>query len=113
MNANGQHGDSESVKARRELAQLLDRLHATEEVMRSKYSNEIAWQVENVQESQQYLGTQAREFYYTATLCGTMFGHQVFKHRAFYCNYPVKVEMAHNHEEETVRYPRYLVLIDR
>ena len=94
-----QGGSTDSgIEKRNEISQLLERLVALTAATATKFQRKLIWQVENVTESFKYLGEKAKDDYYTATLCGTMFGHQVFKHRAFYANYPIRTEMAHEHE---------------
>ena len=59
----------------------------------------LIWQVENVPESRIHVTETVQN---TVTLCGTMMGHKVFRHRTFYCNYTAAIELPHSHHGKWV-----------
>ena len=69
--------------------ELIQKLKTVEAV----WPTPLIWQVENVQESRYSVESMQP----TVVLCGTMMGHNVFRHRAFYCNYPATANLPHSH----------------
>jgi len=57
---------------------LIERLRRYE----STLNRPVVWQIENVPDSRPFVESDV----FTVTLCGTMMGHRVFRHRLFYCN---------------------------
>jgi hypothetical protein len=58
----------------------------------------LVWQVENVPESRPHVAQPTHQ----VTLCGTMMGHHVLRHRTIYSGHPVVVGLKHSHEGKTV-----------
>ena len=63
------------------------------------YNHHLMWQIENVPESEAFVTEPVTN---RARLCGTMFGHHVFRHRVFYCNYSPELRMKCNHTGKVV-----------
>lgn len=53
----------------------------------------LVWQVENVPGSENFAPRELRR----VKLCGSMFGHRVFRHRVFYGNYDARTDLEHDH----------------
>ena len=77
----------------------LRKLHTYERHLAAQHGRPLLWQLENVVESKQHV-TQpvATEL----LLCGTMMGHQAFRHRVFYCNYAALAPRTCDHEGKYV-----------
>ena len=78
---------------------LLRRLKSYERWCAAQHGRHVLWQIENVPDSGKYV---TEHVDHTALLCGTMMGHQTFRHRAFYCNYPVVTGHDCRHEGKYV-----------
>ena len=78
---------------------LLRRLKQLESQLSDRHNRRLVWQVENVTESQAYVTAPVTS---APVLCGTMMGHHVFRHRKFYCNYPLHPPTRHSHEGKVV-----------
>ena len=79
--------------------QTIARLKAYETYLRVNHDRALPWEVENVPESEPHVREAVVQ---RARLCGTMFGHHVFRHRVFYCNYPATIELPHRHDGKYV-----------
>ena len=79
--------------------QVIRRLRQLEQHFADQYSLPLLWQVENVPESKPHVTEPVDT---TVQLCGTMMGHQVFRHRNFYCNYAALAELPHRHAGKVV-----------
>ena len=84
-------------QGRSRLQKLMEKLREYQRAMKAQKNQEIVWQVENVPESLAHLPGDLVESVNTVKLCGTMFGHRVFKHRIFYCSYPATIGLPHDH----------------
>ena len=73
---------------------LIGRLTALEDAR----SAPLLWQIENVPASR----THVTSSIHTVLLCGIMMGHRVFRHRVFYCNYPARADLPHDHRGRLV-----------
>ena len=78
---------------------LLKRLKHLEHQLDAEHNRRLVWQVENVPESQAHVSVSVAS---APILCGTMMGHHVFRHRKFYCNYPLHPPTRHSHEGKIV-----------
>ena len=74
--------------------ELVVRLEVLEKHLVATHHKPLLWQIENVPESRHHVHERVP---HTATLCGTMMGHQVFRHRVIYSNYPLVVPQRHDH----------------
>ena len=79
--------------------EVVEHLRSLEAHFLATYQRPLVWQVENVPESEPYVHAPTVS---TARLCGTMMGHHVFRHRVFYCNYDVMLELPHRHDGKLV-----------
>ena len=78
---------------------LILKLRDYERHLREQHSRHLVWQIENVTDSEQAVGD---GLVHVTRLCGTMMGHQTFRHRTFFSNYPLRVELPHSHEGKLV-----------
>ena len=78
---------------------LIRKLRGYENQCATQHGRRIVWQIENVPESAKYV-TESVDT--TIKLCGTMMGHQTFRHRYFYCNYPAVSPQHCRHEGKYV-----------
>ena len=65
----------------------------------TQFGRHTQWQVENVVDSQKFV-TEPVDSH--VKLCGTMMGHQTFRHRIFYCNYTARTPQCCRHEGKYV-----------
>ena len=73
---------------------LICRFRVLEQSYKAKDGRPLIWQIENVPESKKYV-TEPIES--VELLCGTMMGHQLFRHRVIYSNYPLVTPKRHDH----------------
>ena len=78
---------------------LLRKLKGYERWCATQHGRHVLWQIENVPDSAPHV---TERFDHKVLLCGTMMGHQTFRHRLFYCNYPVATGNACRHEGKYV-----------
>ena len=73
---------------------LIRQLREFEQRYRTTHQRPLIWQVENVPESQGHIQEPVKSI---QLLCGTMMGHQVFRHRLMYSNYSLAPPTRHSH----------------
>ena len=78
---------------------LIRKLKEYERHCATHHGKHLLWQIENVPDSRQYV-TEKVDF--QVLLCGTMMGHQTFRHRVIYCNFPVSTPHGCRHEGKYV-----------
>ena len=78
--------------------ELITRLRAYE-TLRKDQGQPLVWHLENVPESELYVTEPVTDRF---RLCGTMFGHQVFRHRTIYCSYPIQQRFNCKHDGKIV-----------
>ena len=74
---------------------LIVQLKNLEDVWRDKHHSTLVWEIENVPASKPFVHQPVNSL---ITLCGTMMGHRVFRHRVFYCNYAASAGLSCHHE---------------
>ena len=78
--------------------ELITRLRAYE-TLRKDQGQPLVWHLENVPESEPYVTEPVTDRF---RLCGTMFGHQVFRHRTIYCSYLIQQRFNCKHDGKIV-----------
>ena len=78
---------------------LIKQLKEHERRRAAEEGQHVLWQIENVPESRGYV-TESVDT--QLLLCGTMMGHETFRHRVFYCNYPANSNSNCRHEGKYV-----------
>ena len=78
---------------------VIRRLKTLEQHLYSSTGQALIWQVENVTESRKYVTERVES---TTLLCGTMMGHQTFRHRLIYGNYVLEAPANHDHKDKHV-----------
>ena len=76
------------------LNMLIIRLKSLQQVLLAQDGRPLIWQLENIPESRAFVTVPIHS---TALLCGTMMGHQLFRHRLIYSNYPLVTPIRHDH----------------
>ena len=66
---------------------LIKKLKTYERYCAVHHEHYLMWHIENVPDSRKYVTEKVDT---RILLCGTMMGHQTFRHRVFYCNYPAQ-----------------------
>ena len=78
---------------------LIRKLKAYARHCEAHYGRHVIWQIESVIDSKKYVSETVDT---VVMLCGTMMGHQTFRHRLFYCNYPAVTPHQCRHEGKLV-----------
>ena len=76
------------------LNKLVTRLGSLQQALLAKDGRPLIWQIESVPESRSSVTVPVLS---TTILCGTMMGHQIFRHRIIYSNYPLTTPSRHDH----------------
>ena len=78
---------------------LIKKLKAYERHRATQHGRHVLWHLENVPDSRKYVSEKVDT---QILLCGTMMGHQTFRHRVFYCNYPAQTPENCRHQGKYV-----------
>jgi len=74
---------------------LIEQIKDFQQFLSAKDGRPLIWQVENVPESRPFVQVPVVS---TSLLCGTMMGHQLFRHRLVYSNYALVTPVRHSHD---------------
>ena len=86
---------TDSVRDLSVINELIVQVKDFQQFLLAKDGRPLIWQIENVPESRPYVQVPVVS---TSLLCGTMMGHQLFRHRLLYSNYPLAVPERHSHD---------------
>ena len=78
---------------------LIRKLRTYERTCAAQQGRHVLWQIENVPDSRKHVSEPVDT---QLLLCGTMMGHETFRHRVFYCNYHAVSPVDCRHEGKYV-----------